>query len=374
MASKIMSNSLFDAYEQGASTARKNKLFDLQIEQEQAQTGKLKAETANLNKIKGNTVNLAEEEKALKYTKDRAAFVVDEPSYQRFIQDLRGKKIDEGWPEYYADAKDTIDAATGRTVKPEKPERPVKDRMVPVQEGGKVVYRPESTIEGKSPPSPQPRSGISLRTAAGDVLSIGGDGKQQEIMKPLDKVNARELEKDLISNQGSIEKIDKIRKEYETNKNLLTFKGDAQNFIDKKQAYLFPESIGKEAKQRLGSNAKFKNLINTEFNAYRREITGAAAALLELAKLKDAMFNEDQDRFSFDASLDNYLSELKRAQRLKRRILREGLSLGTPEGQKRHDALWLSRDDDDINARAAELIQSGKTEEQAFKQMEMEGY
>lgn len=371
MASKIANNSIFDAYEQGASSARKNKLFDLQLQQEQAQTRKYNAEADKLNQLKGNTVNFADEEKALKYTKDRAAFVVDEPSYQRFIQDLRTKKIDEGWPEYYADAKETIDAATNRQARPEKP---VRERMVPVQEGGKVVFRPESTIEGKSPPSPQPRSGISLRTAAGDVLSIGGDGKPQEIMKPLDKVNARDLEKELIGHEMSFGKIDKIREEYDKNKNLLTFKGDAQNFIDKKQAYLFPESVGKEAKQRLASTARFKNLINTEFNAYRKEITGAAAALLELAKLKDAMFNEDQDRFSFEASLDNYLSEQKRAQRLKRRILREGLSLGTPDGQKRHDALWLSGDDDDVNQRARELIQSGKTEEQAFQQMEKEGY
>ena len=100
------------------------------------------------------------------------------------------------------------------------------------------------------------------------------------------------------------------------------------------------------------SFTKFKQNINQIFNAYRKSITGAAASEREMSDLKRSMFNEDQSPVQFEAAFDEFRSELNRSQRLRRKLLREGVT-----DIKAFDDAFIRGDDDDIETRGSELFE-----------------
>jgi len=208
--------------------------------------------------------------------------------------------------------------------------------------------------------------GITLTTAAGDVLQVGGD----ETMK-LDKPTARTQQKQLIDSENAIASIKSIRDRYKPD--FFTYKGAGKGAISHQMGKLGIEK-GKELKQFANERKFIFNEIGQMFNAYRKEITGAAASVGELKMLKDTFINTDLDPDEFLAALDQYEEKVLRGQRIARKLLREGVKVGSKEFGTAHDKAWVSGGDDNIDTRGDELESQGMTEEQVIQRLKDEGY
>ena len=78
----------------------------------------------------------------------------------------------------------------------------------------------------------------------------------------------------------------------------------------------------------------FKIATQGAFNAYRKEITGAAAAMSELALLEDAFINMRLSQHQFPAALDALERNTNIAMQVNNRLLREGIEPGTPQYER----------------------------------------
>lgn len=176
------------------------------------------------------------------------------------------------------------------------------------------------------------------------VASIGKGGVNIYTGKiPLAKKTISDAQKGIVS--GRIERIGlgDIRKNFDPS--FLTFGGKAANIasglIDKTGfGAELPES-GPLSKTTLKKQTKFKQSVQQTFNRYRKEITGAAAAVQELASLQKALFNLDQSPIEFEAALDNYEAAANRIDELRIELLQEGIDPATPEGGKMLDDAFL---------------------------------
>jgi len=190
----------------------------------------------------------------------------------------------------------------------------------------------------------------------------------------LQKPTARLLEKKLVFFEETIGDLARIREQFEPD--FLTFAGRGRAFLtnlkSKGGLNLTPEEIEFTQKRR-----KFSQNVNRTFNAYRKEITGAAAAVRELEDIKKAALNEDLSPVEFIAALDELESEMKRGRRLTRKLLREGVTGNLKdkrsEVSKRFDQEFTGGGDDSPLARIREL-EGTQSEEEIFQTLKDEGY
>ena len=81
----------------------------------------------------------------------------------------------------------------------------------------------------------------------------------------------------------------------------------------------------------LGMRRVFREKIDRVFNQYRREVTGAQAAFVELERLKDSILNADLRPSELRASYRSFVDEMERVDRIRRRVLRKGFNVSDPE-------------------------------------------
>lgn len=207
------------------------------------------------------------------------------------------------------------------------------------------------------------KSGITI--SPDGTVQIGGTPK------PLDKTNAREAEKKIISAGASLARLERIKENYDPH--FLTYRGKLDRLTSsvKNKAGI---TLSKEEKEALRQRRKFTQGVNQEFNAYRKLITGAAASIQELESLKKAMISDDLGPEEFEGAFEEYRNELSRTIRINNKLLREGLEPGTKQFGESLDALFLTDQDDDIESRGSELEQQGLTDEQIFQKLLEEGY
>jgi hypothetical protein len=189
---------------------------------------------------------------------------------------------------------------------------------------------------------------------------------------PLTKPNVNDAQKSVVFATEQLGNLDAIAKEYETG--FLTYGGKVKNFVDRQTDKIDPTSLSRDDRAALGKQTRFKQQVNRGFNAYRKEITGAAAALAELEQLKQAMLNTDLGPTEFKAAFDSYQSELKRSLRLKRKMLREGINVADEGFGARYDQAFASGTDDDPVARGEELEAGGTADDEIVKTLRAEGY
>lgn len=198
-------------------------------------------------------------------------------------------------------------------------------------------------------------------------ISTGGKGQNTPLPK---RVHTKQVEK-VIGAGERLARLKRIKKIY--NPKFLTYKGKAQRFISniksKADIDMSPEERGA-----LRDHRRFTQAVQFEFNAYRKEITGAAAAFSELKTLMKAMMNVNLSPEEFEASYNEYSRELSRSMRIKNRLIREGLNPGTQQFGENLDGLYLTGDDDSVDARGDELAAQGLGAEQIVDQLEDEGY
>jgi len=221
-------------------------------------------------------------------------------------------------------------------------------------------------VKGFKPPR---KKGISLTTAAGDKIQIGGDG--QDVRQSLAKPVVRKQQEVVINAQTTLANLSRIRALADPE--FFTYFGQIRE-----KAGSVMEKLGidrsPEGKERARRFRLLNNEVEQEFNAYRKEITGAAAAIAELSMLRKSFINMDLDFTGFQAAFDQYEAKKLRALRLSRRVLREGVQVGTKDYTKRMDALWVSAGDDDTETRGDELLGSGLSEQEVLQQLQTEGY
>lgn len=204
-------------------------------------------------------------------------------------------------------------------------------------------------------------------------ITIGPDGTVQ-IGGPiaLDKPNVREAQKEIMGTVKSLERLDQIEKDFDPS--FLTYKGKMMNWASATAEKLGAD-LPKEDAQKVKQYRKWAQNVDYEFNAYRSQITGAAAAVAELDRLKTAMLNTDLSKSEWEGAMASYKEELKRSIRLKNRFMREGIDVSDKEGGKQYDQAFLSgQDDQDAMVRGEELEAQGIESDEIVNVLQSEGY
>lgn len=154
---------------------------------------------------------------------------------------------------------------------------------------------------------------------------------------------------------------------------ILTYRGQAEDWIatHAEKAGITPSEAARKA---IAERTRFSTSVEQLFNAYRKEITGAAAAVQELERLKKSFLNVDMSPTQFAAAYDEYQRELKRSMRVSRMLLRQGFDLSSREGGGAMDRHFLGGADDNWETRGAELEAQGMSAEKIVEGLRREGY
>lgn len=257
------------------------------------------------------------------------------------------------------------------------PAKPVAEKVAPTSQLEKLISEQAKYPEGSREWDIYERritketatGGETIRSLPGGGFEIIRGGKPMKASEDLPKPVIKDIAKSIVNNESNLSKLERIGEQYIPS--FLTYGGKIKSALSgiksKAGADLSPEEI-----KFVGDRRKFIQNINQLFNAYRKEITGAAASVQELESLKKAMLSEDLSPVEFQAAYDEFRSELRRANRLNRRILREGIK---GDYGKNFDNLFTAGEDDDPELRGQELMeQEGLSFEEATRRLAEEGY
>lgn len=150
-------------------------------------------------------------------------------------------------------------------------------------------------------------------------------------------------------------------------------------------------ALSAEDKQSLEKYTQWKQQAEQIFSAYRKQITGAQAAMQEISYLRENMINKDLSDSEFRGAIKLLKEKMARGMRLKRRLLREGFDISElgpnatdeerkqfAEAQRRADGMWTSGDDfnsrEDRQATLQELKIQGIPPDKALDMLKQWGY
>lgn len=245
------------------------------------------------------------------------------------------------------------------------------DRQDPI-----AALRSRAAEAGLQPGSPEYRqfmmdggakSGMALDVGPNGEVSLRTGGAAGDAAFGKSATNT--LEGGILTDSDLIQRGARLMQDYKPE--YLTYQGQFESFVTK-QAEKLGRDPGEVRKEALKGRQRFVMGIEQLFNQYRKEITGAAAAVAELDRLKKSFINMDMSPSEFEAGMELFMEESARALRLKRRLLREGVP-GTDLGKLLDDA-FLAGQDDDPAARFGEIMQEVGDEEEAYRRLAAEGY
>lgn len=204
----------------------------------------------------------------------------------------------------------------------------------------------------------------------GAVTFAQGAGAQGGPAVPLNSAVGRESQQAAITASENLDNLDRIASQF--NPDFLTYQGKGRAML----AEVMDKAGTARPEQRdlLKAKQAFSQGVSKFFNAYRKEITGAAATEKELEQLKDAVINMDQSPAQFQASLAEMRASIAHTLRIKNRLLREGLRVGSKRFGARMDKLYREGADDDAMTRGEELEQAGKSDDEVVRILVTEGY
>lgn len=268
--------------------------------------------------------------------------------------DLRGQELNA-----------RLDPNSTFNSKPPKPATPLSP-IAKINSDFKNGFITEADRDAAIAKANSSSNGITIRNPDGTVTQIGGNSGAGLGKKP-----TNQLQSGIISNVELLDLTDSLKESF--NPDFLTYRGQGEQFFTAQAEKLGLEpSVAR--KEFLKQRTTFVTQTERLFNAYRKEITGAAAAVQELDRLKKSFLNVDQSPSEFEATLDSYQEELKRTIRLRNKLLREGLDPKTPQGGAMLDNAFLTGADDDIEARGRELLAKGMSEQEVLQTLDREGY
>lgn len=212
-------------------------------------------------------------------------------------------------------------------------------------------------VEGVNPPA---QTGIVVgpdgTVTVGAPLSSGNIGKAQE------KVT---------SAIDNLSRLKDIRSTFDPQ--FLTYVGKGRQALlkTKERAGV---SLDPTEKQYLGQYRQFSEGVEQFFNQYKKDITGAAAAVAEISALKDSIINTDLSPTEFTSSYDRMVNEATRTINIQNSLLEKGLSPSSKDFQNQADQLFLSGRGKNFMQRGMELEKQGLNDEQIKQQLRLEGY
>lgn len=205
--------------------------------------------------------------------------------------------------------------------------------------------------------------------------------------QPAEKAVKTQLQKDIVDNTVQLSRLKSIKDSYK--KEFLQASGKVKGAIYRVGDFMnlpvenLPGFSSEDKNTFLGKRTEFETQVGQIFNLYRKDITGAAAAVQELDRLKKDMMNVDMTPMQFEHAANAYEKNLKRAIRLKNKVLREGFDVRDESGGGKLDTYFLGGEDDNVTERGEELKaqykKQGKYNDDQIrsmvgKQLEAEGY
>ena len=204
--------------------------------------------------------------------------------------------------------------------------------------------------------------------------------KSPEPFKPTKK-STNDLQKRIIDSQSMLTRLDKVRNSY--NEDYLTVTGKLYgmgvNIADR-----LPTRDFLNDKDFIRGRTKFDNEVEQIFNQYRKEITGAAAAIQELERLKQSLLNKDMTPTQFEASYEQFRSTIEDSMKISQTMLQRGIDPRTKEGGKVFDQIFtehqaskseaqLTPEQQTIVEQAKEALQAGRNRQQVIELMRKMG-
>lgn len=211
-----------------------------------------------------------------------------------------------------------------------------------------MQYNPETgkydTEAGIAPPA----SGTSIEydPEGGGFRVLQGEGVTTGSKLPLGRTASGDLQKDIAPLQIQQDQVAHIRDLYDPA--FLTTRGRLRGWAAQQRDKLRDVPVigaelapSKEDEAFLSKRTAFRQNVEQVFNQYRKDITGAAAALAELDRLKQSVINTDQSPAEFEAALSEFEQALQRGLNVKTQLLKEGIPLGSKEFGREFDKRYF---------------------------------
>ena len=154
---------------------------------------------------------------------------------------------------------------------------------------------------------------------------------------------------------------------------MLTYRGQGEDWLATvaEKAGVPPSEAQRQA---IELRTRFTTSVEQLFNAYRKEITGAAAAVQALERLKKSFLTVDMSPAQFEAAYSEYRRELMRAMRVSVMLRRQGIDPRSGQGGDAFDRAFLGGMDDNWERRGEELEANGVGGAEILETLRREGY
>ncbi len=207
---------------------------------------------------------------------------------------------------------------------------------------GNIVYlqvdkQGQSRVLPGYAPVPRKGTNMTFNPETGEFsFEQGGVDRDGTMMAPSQKTS-NELQGDISKQLESLGRLDQIGKDYKSS--YLTYAGAGRGAL---ASFMNKATGNSYDKKFLQGRTKFVTGMEQLFNQYRKEITGAAAAVQELDRLKKSMLNTDMSPDQFEAAFEQFKNISTIALKTKQQLLREGIPLGSKEFGRRIDEAVFS--------------------------------
>lgn len=151
---------------------------------------------------------------------------------------------------------------------------------------------------------------------------------------PLDKKNITATQKQIQRAEKDLDDLYNLRKQY--SETYLTIPGRGRLLFDQALDHLGLL----DNKEFLAKSTKFHNSTERFFNRYRKEITGAAAAIQELKQLRKNFINGDMSPTVYIASLESLIEGGRRELEAYKEQIREGVSIQPEQEVREQEVNW----------------------------------
>lgn len=171
---------------------------------------------------------------------------------------------------------------------------------------------------------PIPTKGTSLTVGPGGQIQFTQGGYSiPGQTAPATSSTQTDLQKNIISTADQLSRLGQIKDDYQ--RDFLTYQGKFKTLTSR---VLDKANLADSGQVKfLQQQTKFKNGVEQLFNQYRKEITGAAASVQELDRLKESMLNADMSPAEFEAAYEQFQSLISRSVQLKQQFLSQGVPI-----------------------------------------------
>ena len=156
-------------------------------------------------------------------------------------------------------------------------------------------------VTGQLGTPPRPRAGMSITTADGTSIQMGGDGST-----PVDisKATRTNLEGAFVSAQANLGNIADISAQWKPE--FSTWAGQGQQIISalRDKSGIAAAKLSPEDKQRLSDYSTWKSSANSALSAYLNQLSGAAISPNEEQRLRAGFPNDQDGPTEFKAKVD----------------------------------------------------------------------